>query len=97
MAIRKRRQLHGCRLQDLQQLFDGDTGAGFAFGSLAESLLLERLALDYEKKSKIEFEVYPSLQIATAVVEPYNSLLCAHAMMEHSDDAFMVDNEALYA
>merc|ERR1712013_287128 len=51
---------------------------------------------DYGKKSKIEFAVYPSPQIATAVVEPYNSVLCAHAMMEHSDVAFMVDNEALY-
>merc|ERR1712233_243924 len=55
-----------------------------------------RLSVDYGKKSKIEFSVFPSPQIATAVVEPYNSVLCAHAMMEHSDVAFMVDNEALY-
>merc|ERR1719474_658938 len=68
----------------------GGTGSGFG------SLLLERLSVDYGKKSKIEFAVYPSPQIATAVVEPYNSVLCAHAMMEHSDVAFMVDNEALY-
>merc|ERR1712012_1543520 len=54
------------------------------------------LSVDYGKKSKIEFAVYPSPQIATAVVEPYNSVLCAHAMGEHSDVAFMVDNEALY-
>jgi len=70
--------------------FGGGTGSGFG------SLLLERLSVDYGKKSKIEFSVYPSPQIATAVVEPYNSVLCAHAMMEHSDVAFMVDNEALY-
>merc|ERR1712242_98550 len=70
--------------------FCGGTGSGFG------SLLLERLSVDYGKKSKIEFAVYPSPQIATAVVEPYNSVLCAHAMMEHSDVAFMVDNEALY-
>merc|ERR1712115_706382 len=70
--------------------FGGGTGAGFG------TLLLERLSVDYGKKSKIEFSVYPSPQIATAVVEPYNSVLCAHAMMEHSDVAFMVDNEALY-
>merc|ERR1712136_398139 len=70
--------------------FGGGTGSGFG------SLLLERLSVDYGKKSKIEFAVYPSPQIATAVVEPYNSVLCAHAMMEHSDVAFMVDNEALY-
>merc|ERR1712115_225633 len=57
----------------------GGTGSGFG------SLLLERLSVDYGKKSKLGFAVYPSPQIATAVVEPYNSVLCAHAMMEHSD------------
>jgi tubulin alpha len=30
------------------------------------------------------------------VVEPYNSTLCAHTTLEHSDCAFMVDNEAIY-
>jgi len=74
----------------LYHSFGGGTGSGFG------ALLLERLSVDYGKKSKIEFSVYPSPQIATAVVEPYNSVLCAHAMMEHSDVAFMVDNEALY-
>merc|ERR1712190_96322 len=74
----------------LYHSFGGGTGSGFG------ALLLERLSVDYGKKSKIEFAVYPSPQIATAVVEPYNSVLCAHAMMEHSDVAFMVDNEALY-
>ncbi len=70
--------------------FGGGTGAGFG------ALLLERLSVDYGKKSKVEFAVYPSPQVATAVVEPYNAVLCSHAMMEHSDVAFMVDNEALY-
>ena len=28
--------------------------------------------------------------MATAVVEPYNSTLCAHTTLEHSDCAFMV-------
>eukprot|EP00743_Colponemidia_sp_Colp-15_P000016 GILK01000021.1.p1 GENE.GILK01000021.1~~GILK01000021.1.p1 ORF type:complete len:455 (-),score=96.09 GILK01000021.1:241-1605(-) len=70
--------------------FGGGTGSGFG------SLLLERLSVDYGKKTKIEFAVYPSPQIATAVVEPYNSVLCSHTMLEHSDVAFMVDNEALY-
>jgi len=74
----------------LYHSFGGGTGSGFG------ALLLERLSVDYGKKSKVEFAIYPSPQIATAVVEPYNSCLCAHAMMEHSDVAFMVDNEALY-
>ena len=57
---------------------------------------MERLSVDYGKKSKLEFSIYPSPQIATAVVEPYNSILTTHTTLEHSDCAFMVDNEAIY-
>ena len=35
-------------------------------------------------------------QVSTAVVEPYNSVLTTHTTQEHSDCAFMVDNEAIY-
>jgi tubulin alpha len=35
-------------------------------------------------------------QVSTAVVGPYNSILATHAMIDHSDYAFMVDNKALY-
>lgn len=37
-----------------------------------------------------------SIQVSTAVVEPYNSVLTTHTTLEHSDCAFMVDNEAIY-
>ncbi|RNA03577.1 tubulin alpha-1A chain-like [Brachionus plicatilis] len=70
--------------------FGGGTGSGFT------SLLMERLSVDYGKKSKLEFAVYPAPQISTAVVEPYNSVLTTHSTLEHSDCAFMVDNEAIY-
>uniref|UniRef100_A0A2C9KER9 Tubulin alpha chain n=1 Tax=Biomphalaria glabrata TaxID=6526 RepID=A0A2C9KER9_BIOGL len=70
--------------------FGGGTGSGFA------SLLMERLSVDYGKKSKLEFAIYPAPQISTAVVEPYNSILTTHTTLEHSDCAFMVDNEAIY-
>merc|ERR1712151_370218 len=70
--------------------FGGGTGSGFS------SLLMERLSVDYGKKSKLEFAVYPAPQVATAVVEPYNSILTTHTTLEHSDCAFMVDNEAIY-
>ncbi|XP_060562429.1 tubulin alpha-8 chain-like [Ruditapes philippinarum] len=70
--------------------FGGGTGSGFS------SLLMERLSVDYGKKSKLEFAVYPAPQISTAVVEPYNSILTTHNTLEHSDCAFMVDNEAIY-
>merc|ERR1712203_1178090 len=70
--------------------FGGGTGSGFA------SLLMERLSVDYGKKSKLEFAIYPALQVATAVVEPYNAILTTHTTLEHSDCVFMVDNEAIY-
>merc|ERR1711912_35539 len=65
--------------------FGGGTGSGFT------SLLMERLSVDYGKKSKLEFAVYPAPQVATAVVEPYNSILTTHTTLEHSDCAFIVD------
>merc|ERR1719488_433278 len=41
----------------------GGTGSGLG------ALLLERLSVDYGKKSKLGFTVYPSPQVSTAVVE----------------------------
>uniref|UniRef100_A0A914XW83 Tubulin alpha chain n=1 Tax=Panagrolaimus superbus TaxID=310955 RepID=A0A914XW83_9BILA len=70
--------------------FGGGTGSGFT------SLLMERLSVEYGKKSKLEFSIYPAPQVSTAVVEPYNSILTTHTTLEHSDCSFMVDNEAIY-
>ncbi|KAL9604223.1 MAG: hypothetical protein Q9219_000621 [cf. Caloplaca sp. 3 TL-2023] len=70
--------------------FGGGTGSGFG------ALLMERLSVDYGKKCKLEFCVYPAPQNATSVVEPYNSILTTHTTLEHSDCSFMVDNEAIY-
>jgi tubulin alpha len=68
----------------------GGTGSGFG------SLLLKRLSVDYGKKSKLGFTVYPSPQVSTAVVEPYNSVLATHALLEHADVVAVLDNEAIY-
>lgn len=68
----------------------GGTGSGFG------SLLLERLSVDYGRKSKLSFAVSPSPRVSTAVVEPYNSVLSTHALLEHTDCTFCLDNEALY-
>lgn len=60
------------------------------------ALLLERLSVDYGRKSKLSFTIYPAPQVSTAVVEPYNCVLSTHSLLEHTDVSFMVDNEALY-
>jgi len=69
----------------------GGTGSGFG------SLLLERLSVEYAKKSKLDFCIYPSPRVSTAVVEPYNSVLSTHSLLELTDVAFMLDNEAIYS
>ena len=68
----------------------GGTGSGLG------SLLLEQLAENYGKKSKLEFAVYPAPQVSTSVVEPYNTVLSTHSTLENSDCTFMLDNEAIY-
>merc|ERR1711971_1082288 len=92
-------------LDRIRRLADNCTGLqGFLFfnavgggtGSGLGSLLLERLSVDYGRKSKLGFTVYPSPQISTAVVEPYNSVLSTHSLLEHTDVAVMLDNEAVY-
>ena len=32
-------------------------------------------------------------QVSTAIVEPYNSVLLTHTALEHTDVAFLVDNQ----
>ncbi|KAA3472198.1 tubulin alpha-3 chain-like [Gossypium australe] len=68
----------------------GGTGSGLG------SLLLERLSVEYGKKPKLGFTIYPSPQVSTAVVEPYNSVLSTHSLLEHTDVVVLLDNEAIY-
>lgn len=68
----------------------GGTGSGFG------SLLMERLGVDYIKKSKLGFTIYPSPQLSSSVVEPFNSVLSTHGLLEHTDVNVVLDNEAIY-
>ncbi|PWU90381.1 putative beta tubulin [Trypanosoma cruzi] len=49
-----------------------------------------------ERSPNWGYTVYPSPQVSTAVVEPYNSVLSTHSLLEHTDVAAMLDNEAIY-
>jgi tubulin alpha len=68
----------------------GGTGSGLG------ALVLERIAVDYRKKSKLGFEIYPSPQISTCIVEPYNALLATHWLLDHTEVSIVLDNEAIY-
>merc|ERR1712142_1328579 len=60
----------------------GGTGSGLGM------LILERLAVDYRKKSKIGFEIYPSPNISNCIVEPYNGLLSTTERSRRSDSRY---------
>uniref|UniRef100_A0A8C5DQ10 Tubulin/FtsZ GTPase domain-containing protein n=1 Tax=Gouania willdenowi TaxID=441366 RepID=A0A8C5DQ10_GOUWI len=68
----------------------------YTLGANIIDLVLDRTHKMISAMSKLEFAVYPAPQLSTAGVEPYNSILNTHTTLEHSDCAFMVDNEALY-
>ena len=64
----------------------GGTGSGLT------SLLLERLSIDYPKKTKVDFAILPSPHLSSSVVEPYNSVFSFHSLLFNSEVTFMVDN-----
>jgi len=70
--------------------FGGGTGSGFT------SLLMDKLVMDYAKKAKLEFVIYPAPNMAPAIVEPYNAILTTHTSLELTDVSFLVDNQAIY-
>jgi len=69
----------------------GGTGSGLG------ALILERIAVDYRKKSKIGFEVYPAPNLSTCIVEPYNAMLSTHWLLDHTEVSIVLDNEAIYS
>ncbi|KAF6134151.1 hypothetical protein GIB67_013548, partial [Kingdonia uniflora] len=83
-------------LDCIQKLADNCTGlqgflvfnaVGGSTSSGLGSLLLECLSVDYGKKSKLGFTVYPFPQDSTSVVEPYNSVLSTHSLVWFFYDA----------
>lgn len=68
----------------------GGTGSGFC------SNLINQISNEYKKRPKIELVIYPSPKLASAVVEPYNSVLATHSCIDDSDVVFVVNNEAIW-
>jgi len=68
----------------------GGTGPGLGTPKL------ERIAMDYRKKSKLDFEAYSSPTISTCVVEPHNTLLTTHWLLDHNDISGLPGNELMY-
>jgi tubulin alpha len=89
-----RRLAEGCDLGLQGFMVFHATGGGS--GSGIGTLIFEALADEFAKQTKLDFNIVPSPNIATSVLEPYNSLLSHHACMDLANVTFNLDNEALY-
>lgn len=68
----------------------GGTGSGLG------ALLIERLREEFPDRMVLTFSVVPSPKVSDTVVEPYNTVLAIHYLLEHADACVCIDNEALY-
>merc|ERR1711956_187919 len=86
-------------LDRIRKLADNCTGlqgfmiyhaCGGGTGSGPGCLMLECLSEDSGKNSKLSFITWACSQVATAVVEPYNTAFCAHSLLAHTDEITMM-------
>jgi len=88
-----RREAEGCdSLQGFQLTHSLGGGTGSGFGTL----LLAKLAEEYQDRMTMTFSVFPSPRVSDTVVEPYNTTLSVNQLLEWADQVMVIDNEALY-
>jgi tubulin beta len=88
-----RREAENCdTLQGFQvtQSLGGGTGSGMG------TLLISKVREEYPDRMMLTYSVYPSPKVSDTVVEPYNTLLSIHQLIENADEVVVLDNEALY-
>jgi len=80
------------QLQGFQvcQSIGGGTGSGMG------TLLISKVREEYPDRIMATYSVFPSPKVSDVVVEPYNSLLSIHQLIENADEVSVIDNEALY-
>ncbi|OIR57557.1 MAG: tubulin beta chain [Amphiamblys sp. WSBS2006] len=90
-VVRKESEQCDC-LQGFQitHSLGGGTGAGLG------TLLVSKIREEFPDRIMCTFSVVPSPKVSDTVVEPYNAALSFHQLVEHSDETFCIDNEALY-
>jgi len=90
---RTRLEVESCEaMQGFQLIHSLGGGTGSGLGSL----LLNSLRDNYPDKISSTYSIFPSKSVSGTVVEPYNSVLTIHQILENSDVSFVLDNEALH-
>merc|ERR1712019_50872 len=72
------------------QSLGGGTGSGMG------TLLISKVREEYPDRMMPTYSAYPSPKVSDTVVEPYNTLLSIHQLIEDADEVVVLDNEALY-
>jgi len=88
-----RREAEDCdTLQGFQvtQSLGGGTGSGMG------TLLISKIREEYPDRMMLTYSVFPSPKVSDTVVEPYNTILSIHQLIENADESVVLDNEALY-
>eukprot|EP00043_Microstomoeca_roanoka_P008083 m.77974 g.77974 ORF g.77974 m.77974 type:complete len:453 (+) comp14093_c0_seq1:45-1403(+) len=88
-----RREAEAC---DCLQGFQLTHSLGGGTGSGMGTLLISKIREEYPDRIMSTFSVMPSPRVSSTVVEPYNSTLSVHQLVENTDETFCIDNEALY-
>jgi len=89
-VVRKEAENCDC-LQGFQMTHSLGGGTGSGMGTL----LLAKLREEFPDRIMCTYSVMPSPK-ADTVVEPYNSVLSVHQLLESADSVICLDNEALY-
>ncbi|OAQ65618.1 tubulin beta-1 chain [Purpureocillium lilacinum] len=87
-----RREAEGC---DCLQGFQITHSLGGGTGSGMGTLLISKIREEFPDRMMATFSVLPSPKVSDTVVEPYNTTLSVHQLVENSDETFCIDNEAL--
>merc|ERR1712187_514860 len=88
-----RKEAEGCDcLQGFQLVHSLGGGTGSGMGTL----LISKIREEYPDRIMSTYSVYPSPKVSDVVVEPYNSLLSIHQLIENADEVSVIDNEALF-
>merc|ERR1719446_583495 len=68
----------------------GQTGSGMG------TLMISKIREEYPDRMMLTYSVFPSPKVSDTVVEPYNTILSIHQLIENADECVVLDNEALY-
>ncbi|KAK8800563.1 hypothetical protein WA158_006881 [Blastocystis sp. Blastoise] len=88
-----RKEAEACeQLQGFQLTHSLGGGTGSGMGTL----LLSKIKEEFPDRMVLTFSVFPSPKVSDTVVEPYNTTLSVHQLLENCEEVIVLDNEALY-